>query len=208
MTPEGILRDIYKPYSANLPGETVMQTWNSDAPIFERLIRKHHPKRIIEVGTFLGGSAVRMAGICRSLGLETSIICIDTWLGGIDHLRNEPACLRIGGGLPRLYDQFETNVVNSGFQDCITPFPMTSKSAAKWLRDQKCFADIVYLDASHEADDVLEDANWFSGVTLNTGVMFGDDWQSFPSVREGVCRYCSVSGMGVVHDGNHWELVK
>jgi len=58
-----------------------MVTWNSELPIFEELIKRNEPKRIIEVGSWLGGSAIRMAQICRDLGYDAKIICIDTWLG-------------------------------------------------------------------------------------------------------------------------------
>ncbi|PWA55149.1 hypothetical protein CTI12_AA434700 [Artemisia annua] len=58
--------------------------WGSTGAVFENLIRKVKPKVIIEIGTFLGASAIHMAELTRQLGLDTQILCIDDFRGWPD----------------------------------------------------------------------------------------------------------------------------
>lgn len=56
--------------------------WGSNGAVFENLIRKVQPRIIIEVGTFLGASALHMAGLTQKLGFQdTQIVCIDDFRG-------------------------------------------------------------------------------------------------------------------------------
>ena len=48
-------------------GAETIQGWNSNNPAFRELIEKKRPKVIIEVGTWLGASAINMAAICKEL---------------------------------------------------------------------------------------------------------------------------------------------
>ncbi|MDD0148520.1 hypothetical protein PSY31_22805, partial [Shigella flexneri] len=60
-------KDFPPPHSAgNLRGEWT-KGWGSNAAVFEHLINQVQPKTIIEVGTFLGASAVHMASLTRKL---------------------------------------------------------------------------------------------------------------------------------------------
>jgi cephalosporin hydroxylase len=53
--------------------------WGCESPAFETLIERVRPKLIIEVGTWKGGSAIRMADLLKEKSLtETPILCIDT----------------------------------------------------------------------------------------------------------------------------------
>jgi cephalosporin hydroxylase len=59
--------------------------WFSDAPVFEEVISKVRPDLIIEVGSWLGASAIHMAGLLKKHGLdESKIVCVDTWLGAVE----------------------------------------------------------------------------------------------------------------------------
>src|SRR5262245_9381175 len=63
------------------PALVDMQGWGSDKPIFRTAIEAVRPRTIIELGSWKGLSAIHMAGLCRELGLDTEIVCVDTWLG-------------------------------------------------------------------------------------------------------------------------------
>lgn len=52
--------------------------WGSDSPAFGELIAERRPRRIIEIGTWKGGSALEMATHLEKAGLKTEIICVDT----------------------------------------------------------------------------------------------------------------------------------
>ncbi|PPD91638.1 hypothetical protein GOBAR_DD11430 [Gossypium barbadense] len=55
--------------------------WGSNGDVFEHLIKRVKPKLIVEVGTFLGASALHMVNVTRKLGLQTQILCLDDFRG-------------------------------------------------------------------------------------------------------------------------------
>jgi hypothetical protein len=69
-----------------------------------------------------------------------------------------------------------------GLESLITPFPTTSSIAAKLFKKNNITFDMVYLDASHDTDDVMHDI--FDYLPL-TDCLFGDDYD-WPSVRAAV----------------------
>ena len=94
------------------------------------------PKLIVEVGTWLGGSAIHMGGLLRAAGLNDScILCVDTWLGSSEHYLYPEArsTLKLVDGRPTFYADFMQNVVQHGLQDIILPFSITSAGAAAVL---------------------------------------------------------------------------
>ena len=142
-------------------------------------ICKFNTKRIFEVGSFLGASAIVMSEVCKkNFNIKPEIVCIDTWLGSIDHwfsdeYRND---LKIKNGYPNIFYQFLGNVLRFGHQDCIVPFPCTSLDAAKFFLKEKITADIVYIDGAHDYDSVLRDCFFYYDVLNPGGVLFGDDF--------------------------------
>ena len=79
-------------------------------------------------------------------------------------------------GYPALYYQFLANVMHQDMQDYIVPLPNTSATAARWLKKQNLAADIIYIDGSHEEDDVYADLKAYWDVLRKGGVICGDDW--------------------------------
>lgn len=156
-----------------------LQGWGgSDSPVFAEVFRQLRPSAVIEVGSWKGRSAVHMAAVSRSLGLETLIVCVDTWLGGLDHLLSDElrAMLRFSNGAPHLYAVFLANVVESGFADRILPFAQTSTTAAAFLLYHGVQVDVLHIDASHEEADVLADCRAWWKLLRPGGVAIGDDY--------------------------------
>src|SRR5687768_5229089 len=92
-------RSPYEDFDAT-PHPDDVQGWGSDDPLLVEAIHALRPARICEVGSWKGRSAINMAKAVKSLGLNTEIVCVDTWLGSPEHWlrRNEPefyASLRI-----------------------------------------------------------------------------------------------------------------
>jgi hypothetical protein len=164
-----------------------LQGWNSYHPIFRQLIRQTEPKVIIEVGTWKGASAINMARICKTLGLQTKIYCIDTWLGALEFWHGEHNTkerdLLLKNGYPQIYYQFISNVVHNGVEDFIIPVPNTSLNGARLLNAIQIKAELIYIDGSHEYEDVKADIAAYK--ELCTGIMFGDDY-NWPFVKQAV----------------------
>lgn len=115
--------------------EEKVEGWHCDNRIFEDLLSELRPNRILEVGTWLGGSALRMADLCAAKGLEAPILCVDTWLGGSEFWEQARDSsryqqLNLHCGYPSVYYQFLANVIHRGHADRIVPFPQTSLIAS------------------------------------------------------------------------------
>lgn len=167
--------------------------WGSDSPAFRQLLTELKPRLVVEVGTWKGGSAVQMADIVAELALPTEILCIDTWLGALefwtDHADPERyQSLALKHGYPTVYYQFLANVVHRGHQSRIIPFPQTSQTGALWLRWFDLRAEMIYIDGSHEEEDVYADLIAYWEVLAPGGVIFGDDYV-WDSVRLAVERF-------------------
>ena len=80
-----------------------LQGWGSDHPILAAAIEKLRPKRIVEVGSWKGRSAINMARIVRALGLDCEIVCVDTWLGGAGVVRIDVVEGRVSAALLHLH---------------------------------------------------------------------------------------------------------
>lgn len=174
-------------------GVANVQGWNSDQPLFRELIEKTRPAVIIEVGTWLGASAIHMAKICRELGLQTTIYCVDTWLGAEEFWTSQADTgerdLRQKNGYPQVYFDFLANVVQHDCQDLIVPIPNTSTIGSIILQDRRVLADLIYIDGSHEYQDVKTDVLAYKKLLSPKGLMFGDDitWGSVKMAVSEVC---------------------
>jgi Methyltransferase domain len=165
-----------------------LQGWHGSSPVFGRLVERLRPKLIIEVGSWKGLSATTMATAVKQLGLDTKIICIDTWLGATEFIGGTgERDLAPFHGYPTVYYQFIANVLHLGLQDIIVPFPQSSINAARWLRSKNVTAELIYLDASHEEDDVRLDLAAYYPLVASGGVLFGDDYgTAWPGVANAV----------------------
>jgi hypothetical protein len=166
-----------------------LQGWGSDHPILRQLVERLRPETIIEVGTWKGRSAINMARYAKETGLSTEILCVDTWLGSpetwID--RDDPnfyPSLNIKNGTPLLYYTFLKNVIESGFEDVITPLRVPSETAFYILKNYNITAELIYIDAGHEYLSVRRDIDLYFNLLSQDGVMAGDDY----GVWEGVTR--------------------
>ena len=167
---------------ANTPaaGDAALpEGWGSTHPYFARYIDQVKPKLIVEIGTWLGGSAIHMGGLLRAAGLNDScILCVDTWLGSSEHYLYPEArsTLKLVDGRPTFYDDFMQNVARHGLQDIILPFSITSAGAADVLSELKVAPDLVYLDGDHSARAFRTDLDLYWDLLRPGGVLIGDDF--------------------------------
>jgi predicted O-methyltransferase YrrM len=172
--------------------------------VLNDLLNIFKPLKIIEVGSWFGDSALIFADYLSKQEQSGYVICVDTWLGGVDHwvLRDMnnldiskgmdkrlsyhvKDSLLIDNSQPNIFEEFLNNVSKSGLQDYILPLRQTSNNAAKILFYLNEDSDFIYIDASHEYDDCLADLNAYSKLLNKDGVMIVDDLQ-FLTVRQAV----------------------
>ncbi len=161
-----------------------LQGWDSTAEAFKKCIDELNPKLIIEVGTWKGASAVHMAKLLLEKTDDFEIVCIDTWLGSVEHWENNGEFLDgLENGRSTLYNQFLSNIIHEGLTEYITPFPVDSLNAVEFLKRKKVEADLIYIDAGHEYLSVKCDLYGYSKVLRDGGYMLGDDWFHEPIKR-------------------------
>jgi len=180
-----LIHDDHDPYRDFPKGQWTghYNTDGSEREIFKKAIDLLKPKVIIEVGTFLGGSALFMARHIKATDSDTIIICVDTWLGGTDHLLRAREKLRPHFGRPSLYYFFMNNVLEAQMDDVIIPFPIDSMAGARFLKERGVKCQMCYVDSSHEEGDVRRDYEAYWELLESGGGLLVDDLTNwFPGV--------------------------
>jgi hypothetical protein len=84
-------------------------------------------------------------------------------------------------------------------QDLITPFPQTSAIAARWLKSHEIKADLIYIDASHDYDDVIQDLSQYFELLSDNGILFGDDYW-IDDVKDAAQNFAQQNNLKLHHD--------
>lgn len=184
--------------------------WHSMSPVFQTVIDELKPKLIIEVGTFLGMSAINMAYLARKHNPDVEIVCIDTFLGSQemwvdDRILFKP--LPFYNGRAGVYEQFLNNVVRKGLDDTITPFPIDSINGAMVLEYHKVKADLIYIDGAHDYDSCRADFIRYKDILRDEGVMLIDDAHHEPVFRAAV-EIFGIDSIKRVDDKYVWRKPK
>ncbi|KAF3619903.1 putative 40S ribosomal protein S27-3-like [Capsicum annuum] len=196
----------------NLLRKKWVKGWGSNGAVFENLIRRIRPKTIIEVGTFLGASALHMFELTRRLGLDdTQIVCIDDfrgWPGFSDHLHMKD--MRMVNGDVMLMYQFMQNVVQANATKSVVYMPFSSGSALEKLCEWGVFGELIEVDAGHDFHSAWSDINRSFKLLKpgsKGGVIFGHDYFTAADnrgVRRAVNLFARVHNLTVQVDGQHW----
>ena len=210
---EGI---VTKEEAYNLSEEELLplniRGWHGDGKIFRDFIDKTQAELIIEVGTWCGMSAINMGSYCKEKGMNTKIYCVDTWLGAYEWREQaavSPASdLMLKHAYPTVYYQFISNVIHSGLQDYILPFVNTSLITGRFFQRREVKSKLIYIDASHEYEDVVLDLKYYYPLLEEGGIIFGDDYP-WPDVNKAVNEFGSQVGKEVKNINNHyWYITK
>jgi cephalosporin hydroxylase len=144
------------------------QGWFRWSVQFDRLLRERRPPRCVEVGVWLGLSAIYTAERLALWGGH--LWGIDTWRGSPEFQAMPAVLARVSTS----YDRFCANVWHRNVQETITPIIGTSASAVK---DLDVVPEWIYIDGSHAYADVLEDLTVWWPRLAPGGIMLGDDYQ-------------------------------
>lgn len=174
------------PY-AGFPAAEWQGTWYGDPgaqrEIFSNSIRRLNPSIIIEVGSFVGESAIHMAKLLKAQNRQCAILCVDTWYAGFDHYVGAREKIRPHFGRPDFYYKFIANVIANGCQDVIVPLAIDSINGARVIKWLGLVPGLIYVDASHEEHDVLRDYEAYWDLLQPGGGMLIDDVSGhFPGV--------------------------
>lgn len=166
--------------------------WFGNQPQLERIFAENEIESVIELGSWAGASTRFFGEMMREKGI---VIAVDTWEGS----ENETVHAH-DHRTKYLYHLFLSNVKHAGLEDVIIPIRMTTHQAAFAL-DFK--ADLIYVDANHETQAVMNDIlNWYPHLNEG-GIMCGDDW-TWKSVRHGVKKAAKRLGKRIESEENFW----
>jgi predicted O-methyltransferase YrrM len=154
------------PTVAEVPG------WFHHGEQILRLLEQYRPKVVVELGTWMGASAIAMARSVRRWG--GTVTCVDTWAGHSAYGDEVGAPLMI---LP-----CARYMVQAGVGASLRLIPSTTvAAAAQWHGP----IDFLYVDADHSYRGVLADLRAWIPHVRTGGLIVGDDYQHplFPGVR-------------------------
>ena len=189
-----------------------LQGWGANHRLFHILIEEVRPRVVVEVGSWKGRSAIRMAKILKRKHIPGVILCVDTWLGSFEHFTGiaEPrdeAKLERRNGYPILFYQLLANILHAGYQEYIIPIALPSSIAAQLLEVNMIAPDIVYIDGSHAEEDVQIDIRKYWSLLQKDGILFGDDYFSqFPGVVKAVDRFTAKNQLNLFIDNGKWII--
>lgn len=168
-----ILGNVIKGLGTPLPDsyEFTSDWFSGREEVWRSVLASLRPRRILEIGSYEGRSTCFLIEECGLVG-PVEIACVDTWSGGVEH---DPQSMH------SVEERFDHNVAlaarNAKHKPVIQKIRRDSKSALLSLAaagDQSF--DLIYVDGSHQAVDVLTDAVLSFHLLRVNGVMIFDDY--------------------------------
>ena len=142
------------------------------AGVWSQLLARFPPSRILEIGSYEGRAACFLVDTCaaqRAIELH----CVDTWEGGVEHNAT---------GMPSVEQRFDRNIERACAAAAHSVSfhkhkALSSAALINLLADgQGESFDLIYVDGSHQAPDVLSDAVLSFQLLRAGGVLIFDDY--------------------------------
>jgi len=132
---------------------------------------------ILEIGCYEGASTTWLLDNLMSHP-KSRMTTVDTFEGGMEHQSQEQAQVY---GLTTLEQRFRSNISRCTQSDRLIIKKMTSDEALLQLRHERATFDLIYIDASHVAIDVLHDSVLCWRMLSLGGTMIFDDfsWKGY-----------------------------
>lgn len=164
---------------------SVGENWFDFQDIYSRMVKNATDgSHFVEVGSWKGRSASYLAVEIVNSDKAIKFDCVDTWQGSREHL--SPISPFFQAELLKdedwLYQEFIKNI--APVKEIINPVRTTSLKAASAYADESL--DFVFVDASHEYEDVLKDLHaWYPKIKKG-GYIGGHDYIFYSGVRRAV----------------------
>jgi predicted O-methyltransferase YrrM len=146
--------------------------FSGNVPVWDALLPRYNPRRFLEIGSYEGRSTCYVIEKFGGLG-SLEIHCIDTWEGGIEHDRATMSAVE---------QRFDKNVAiarsKAQFPALVTKHKKYSNLALAEMiaGGQRASFDVIYVDGSHQAPDVLIDCVMSYQLLKVGGLMIFDDY--------------------------------
>ena len=171
--------------------------WFNCAPLYEYMVKNAKEGDVfVEVGVWKGKSAAFMGVEIINSKKKIDFYAVDHFEGSIEHKDNPSVSNNT------LKDECYKNL--EPVMSVVKMLPVKSTEAAKIFADKSI--DFIYLDGSHEYDDLKADIEaWFPKLK-DGGVMGGDDYNvhSYPDVKTLIDQIFPMAGI----QGFVWSVKK
>jgi predicted O-methyltransferase YrrM len=150
--------------------------------VWREILRVQPPSRMLEIGSYEGRCACFLIDECAK-DRPIELHCIDTWAGGVDN---------DASAMPQVERRFDANIARARAA-AAHPVDFHKHKALSHPALIGLLAgggegafDLVYVDGSHQAPDVLADAVLGFQLLRVGGVMIFDDylWSMEPAGRQ------------------------
>jgi predicted O-methyltransferase YrrM len=152
------------------------------------LVERYQPKVCVELGTWLGASAIPVARAVRRWG--GTVTCVDTWAGDVHAQPTRPEA-------PWMLVSCARYLMDAGVGANVRLIPaLTSEAAKCWTEP----IDYLYIDAAHDYASVKADLEAWVPHVKPGGLILGDDYEHrlFPGVREAWDEFEQAMGLTLI----------
>jgi glycosyltransferase involved in cell wall biosynthesis len=154
------------------------EVWFNYPNLYKSMVERFPSgSKFVEVGSWKGMSSAFLAVEIANSNKDIDFYCVDTWEGSVEHEQ-------YGIDTSSLYDTFLNNM--SPLQKYYKAIRAQSLQAVKQFADKSL--DFIFIDASHEYEDVKEDIIAWIPKLKEGGVIAGHDYinDDFPGVKKAV----------------------
>ena len=148
------------------------EDWFSNhIPAWGNILERLRPRRVLEVGCYEGRATCYLIETCAAFG-PLLIDCVDTWAGSADL----PAGKMVGVE-QRFDDNVRLALARAVTSASLRKIKQPSRIAlARLVASGEGMFDLIYIDGSHTAPDVLIDAVLGFQLLRIGGIMIFDDY--------------------------------
>jgi predicted O-methyltransferase YrrM len=163
--------------------------WFNHGQLVLALLEQHRPRVVVELGSWMGASAIAMARSVRRWG--GTVTCVDTWAGELDDSGGSE-----GGKSPLMLLSCARSIVFAGVSASVRLIPaLTREAAACWSEP----IDFLYVDADHSHAGTLADLEAWGPHVKPGGLIVGDDYEHrlYPGVKTAWQAFAKDTGLTV-----------
>lgn len=178
-----------------------IQGWFSYHNLYKKMVSEAKDGfHFVEVGTWLGCSAVYMAVEIINSNKNIRFDCVDTWEGSAEHASTPEVINKT------LYSDFLKNI--EPVKHVINPIKMASTLASKLYKDDSL--DFVFIDASHDYENVKKDAYAWLAKVKPGGILSGHDYGLWGEVTRAINDFVAETKYELFVRGEEvcWGIIK
>jgi GT2 family glycosyltransferase len=176
-----------------------IQGWFSFPNLYTEMVKRFDNANFLEIGCWKGKSTSFLAVEIINSHKEITLYCLDTWEGSIEHKNMD--CIEANS----LFEEFEENLKPA------ERIKKTIKGNSLFIANSfpDNYFDFIFLDASHEYQDVKKDLqSWYPKVK-NGGVFVGHDYQlHWQGVVRAVDEFAIEHGFNIRKQEDCWVIEK